>query len=146
MGYREQFLGFEGRLKRTDFWVCMICITLLSLCLNFAGAVLMSLPLDGMVHHPTVGSAVIVLLLWPMLAVLTKRGHDRGRPMTWTVATLLTLNVLGVLVMAASWPAYPMYLAVMAYAFVDYGVLPGASGDNRYGPPPGVVERPAPPM
>ena len=146
MGYREQFLGFRGRLKRADFWVCMLCLSLLSLCLNFAGAAVMGLPLDGLVHHPTVGLAVVLVLLWPMLAVWTKRGHDRGRPMAWTLSTLLALNVLGLLVMAANGTAYPLYLAVMIYAFVDYGVLAGAPGDNRYGPPPSAVAGPPPPM
>lgn len=105
------YLSLHGRIGRRCFWLrgllplFLVSLVLVAL-LNIAG--LRSERADVFVNG---------LLLWPTLAVLVKRWHDRDRSGWWVLVLLVPL--LGFLFM-----------------LVDAGCLRGTPGPNRFGEVP----------
>ena len=62
------------------------------------------------------GYIIMLVLLWPSLAVQIKRWHDRDKSGWWQLISLVPI-------------AGPIW------AFIELGFLPGTSGANRYDSP-----------
>jgi uncharacterized membrane protein YhaH (DUF805 family) len=81
-------------------------------------------------------------LLFSAACLLSKRLHDRGRAGWWAFFVVFALIALWPLVWS---PGQIVWIAVLAWALVDLGLMPGRSGANRFGPPPGstrtLIER-----
>ncbi len=74
--------------------------------------------LDNIVRNLTYHQvSMTTAMLWPMLAVLSKRIHDRGKP-AWFLLIWL-IPIIG-----------PLWL------FIEVGLLPGTAGPNPFGPDP----------
>jgi uncharacterized membrane protein YhaH (DUF805 family) len=81
---------------------------------------------------------------WPSAAIVIKRGHDRSRPTAYSAVLVSALYGLGVAfgaLMDLGWhQAGTLSLLVLLigslYMLIDYGLLDGAPGLNRYGPSP----------
>lgn len=168
MTLRDKLFGFQGRLRRSDWWILGIFLGLLSVA---AEAILTRLifpgagDLDQVVFGdpaPVFAGALALhaFYLWPTSALYAKRAHDLNWP-AWPVVVLM------VLVAAASYLPYDMMpafsdspatgveialtalssaivlvwvVAVFMLAFID-----GAPGPNRFGPSPKALSegRPA---
>lgn len=134
-----------GRVTRRDMWMkfllpCGSLATLTTLA-NVAGAatgMLMILPITTMV-----ASLTGLVMFWPSIAVPVKRFHDRNMS-GWWVLIFFVLGMVMTLIMLAGMAAGPMVTlvgsvglgVVLLWQFVILFVLPGTSGDNRFGPDP----------
>lgn len=167
MTLRDKLFGFQGRLRRSDWWILGIVLGLLWAVaeaivtrLIFPGAG----DLDQVVFGDPapVFAATIALhavYLWPTSALYAKRAHDLNWP-AWPVIVLLLLVVLApyfpydVMPAFSDAPATGAEIAVTALssacvlvwivvvfmlAFID-----GKPGPNRFGPSPKALSDGAP--
>jgi uncharacterized membrane protein YhaH (DUF805 family) len=132
------YFSFAGRMSRRDFWIW------------FNGgyvAVFFVLRFVAL-SDPALGAelqlGVMLVTLWPRLATLTKRMHDRGRPLAYTLALYVGSFVLGVC--ATLFP--PWHLALTGAGWLLGAVLGieaqfmrGQDDPNRFGPDPLEGER-----
>lgn len=147
--FAQFYFSPAGRISRSQYWLryflpVFVVGLLLSLCseiANSAGSLAIG-TLFGALY-----ALFVVATLWPGLAVLVKRIHDRNRPgaLVWllygpailatifTIAAFLTYGTLVTLVAAVLWLAV---LGVGVWFFVEFGCLRGTQGANRYGPDP----------
>lgn len=159
MSLQETLFGFEGRLRRRDWWVAWIGMGLVSYVVTSIIAPLV-LGIDGRpevdpqtfsVSYPVPLLIALLgttsLLMWPYLAVSVKRAHDRGRSGRFVAGLLMATTIvayaphilksfLGVDVGAYAWVATGVSGAVSLWLLVVLGFLDGAKGPNRYGPSP----------
>lgn len=89
--------------------------------------------LVGPTLHWLTGWFVYPALFYCGACVLSKRLHDRGRTGWWAALILVAL--------VACWPQPNGFLdfpfaAVLAWALIELGIMPGESGANRFGANP----------
>ena len=125
----QMLTSFQGRMRRRDYWLCAICLTIASWILNavigmaFAPAAMVpgagraALNLAALSAMSTGMMITCLLLLWPSIAIGVKRCHDRDKSGLWLL--LVLIPILG-------W----------IWAFVELGLLDGTPGPNKYGPSP----------
>ena len=120
----DLFLSASGRLARGPFLIASAVL--------FTFAVVYE-AVAGVVIHLLTGWLVYPPLLFFTTCLLSKRLHDRGRSGWWAALILLSL--------VAVWPT-PMHVldflfgAIVLWAVIELGVMPGEQGANRYGPNP----------
>ena len=107
------FTSFRGRIGRQSYWLGNITLLVL-------GA--LSVLLDMSVGTTDYGFGIIssltsIVLLYPSMALNTKRWHDRDKSGWWTL--ILLVPVFGGLWMS-----------------IQLGGLKGVGWENRYGPDP----------
>lgn len=127
----EIYLSGKGRIGRGEFWAYGVALTVV-LALVLVGGHFAPSPFSEIL-----ALAVVVATVWGYGALLIKRGHDRGRPGWFSILVFLArlaIEVAGGLI-EASTPLMLVQVAVAFYIFVDYALMPGVSGTNRYGPP-----------
>jgi len=135
--------SFRGRMGRGEFWLLLVGLSVVSgLFLMLASMlVLMFVSADKaetLAPLHALGKTLIQLLtLWPSLAILTKRGHDRDRPAAlsiglWLVSVASFLIGGFMLGMGGSPIASLVGVAIWLYFLVDYGFIAGTPGANRY--------------
>ena len=100
------FTGFEGRINRAKFWIGWLIIFVVNLIVGRILGVTSFLAL-----------LVSLALVYATVAIGVKRLHDRGKPGWWLLFFLIPL---------VGW----------IWALVELGILPGAPGENEYGPDP----------
>ncbi len=152
----ELLTSFEGRIRRGQYWLGLLIIVVAALVL---GAIFGALFGDGFFGRLLV-LLITLGLLYPALALGTKRLADRGQPPLPKLAIFFVPGVLltvidafqigyrpvqgipgaeGVIMM----PGTPsMILGVIAlgvgiWALIELGILKGDPEANAYGPPPG---------
>lgn len=134
MSFVQLAFGFQGRIRRRDFWLGHI---LVAFTLGFL--VIIVVPTFQIALTPVLVWAIRLPLLWTLLAIAVKRGHDRNRSAA-LIAALYAIDTAANLASAvvptlAPWTeALEMVLGL--YLFVDLGLLDGTKGDNLYGPSP----------
>jgi uncharacterized membrane protein YhaH (DUF805 family) len=130
----QTFLSFDGRIPRKTFWLAFLVMLVISWILQliafsiFGGGMMamdpnmspeaqaeaMSNAMSGMMLPL---GLVILLTLWPSLAVYTKRWHDRNKSGWWSL--ILFVPLIGSI-----------------WMLVELGFLRGTEGANRFGPDP----------
>lgn len=134
MDWKYLFTSIDGRISRQPFWIAVLCLLV-----------------PELIAHFTIGdrwsSIVSLLLAYPSLAVLAKRGHDRNVP-TWVPgvfiagSVILDLLVLFDLIGPLTKPSTLFYVigvpvGIMGLILlIDFGFRRGTVGENRYGPDP----------
>ena len=129
----EAWFSFSGRMSRRAFWVKFNAFYVAAFfVLRFA-------TLQNRHTGELLQLACYVLLLWPHLATLTKRLHDRGRPIWYFLALYLTSNAL----FAADgyFPGTKPLLSIGGMLLgtiitIEANFMPGEDTDNRFGPDP----------
>ncbi len=107
MNIGRLLFSFEGRINRMSYWMSWI---------GFVPLSLMGMAIATNKEILELYRGVIVLvMLWPMLAVQAKRWHDIDMSGWWLLVNLLP--VVGPLI-----------------ALVMNGFLPGTHGENHFGP------------
>lgn len=143
LGLARALLSLDGRLTRRGFWMTFLALATLFLTVEFVGIAMLSAArpfgsaTQGRSLVAPLETGLQILMIWPALATVVRRGHDRGRPAAASLALLAALALPGVF--AAVLPAGPrlvFQLAVLGWIWVDYGLLRGETVANRYGPPP----------
>lgn len=151
MDWKYLFLRFDGRISRQPYWIAFFIVLVAYFGLVFTILSALGLDFDALAAPSAVGVkvnlAVTFLLLYPSLAYMIKRLHDRNRTGWWAVLTygLAMLADLADfagfggtqeepgLAMLVIW--VPM-LAIALWLFVELGFFKGTQGPNRFGPDP----------
>ena len=137
---RALLFSFDGRLNRRAYLVA-------ALALGLPNAILSRLGPAGP------GLLVQIVLFWPLLALATKRAHDRGHGTGWVVYMVALPGVFGFLLQFAvamealfgTPDASTLALVItfdlliaapVLWASVELLFLRGVRGANRYGPDP----------
>lgn len=111
MDYKWMLLSFEGRLNRKPYWMYILAWIALVVVVELLTG-------DVMDEQASVPTMIVVLLgIWPNLAVQAKRWHDTDRSAWWILIGLVPL--IGGL-----------------WALIVTGFFSGTKGDNRFGPDP----------
>lgn len=154
---KDLLFSFEGRISRAPYWGGSILVGLVAF-----GVALLTVYLftdeGGTPNEDTairIGSAIGLVLLYPISALMTKRVKDRDRPL-WLVklflapyAIYLVGDIIGitsqyelvgeeVLRTNTTSGAFLMLVnfIMMLWALVELGVLRGTAGENQWGPDP----------
>lgn len=151
MDWKYLFFSFEGRISRRTYWIALAVVIAVNFALLGAAAQLLGVSYESLLEGTKTGSAinlaVTLLLLWPSLAYMSKRLHDRNRPGIWA-AVLYALVILADIVDIAGLGGTAdepsaLVLAILApvliiglWLFVELGFLKGTQGPNEYGPDP----------
>lgn len=147
------FLSFDGRISRKPFWIGALGIIVASAVSVFVLQGLFGLPGRQLVYA---SMAVSLILVWPIIAISTKRLHDRDKPATfWLVIffgpsfvanimrdfevdyTVISLEGKQVLY-AGNIALFITVIALVTgiWALIELGLLKGNASENSYGPDP----------
>ncbi len=140
------YFSARGRISRSQYWLRFF------LPVFAIGIVLSLLQLADYRAFSILSSVFNLVVLWPSIAILIKRIHDRDKSgwLVWalygpaiaglvlTVAALIavatgTHNFALIVLAVALWIATA---CVAIWFFVEFGCLRGTIGANRYGPDP----------
>ncbi len=110
MGMLQLMFSFHGRINRKIFWFATLVLAI-----GFALADLMTESADD--STVGIGLIVMLILIWPSLAVQTKRWHDRDKSGWWNLICFVPL-------IGSFW------------VLIELGFLRGTPEENCYGFPP----------
>jgi uncharacterized membrane protein YhaH (DUF805 family) len=158
MTLSDKLFSFEGRLRRRDWWLLSILLFVFQLIVTVVAAFALIGPQEALFesrglnsHIPsplnvlTIG--IELLLVWPSLAVMVKRRHDRddsgavfvvlyflGLALTYLPATLLGGGVAALAMLGLATGAVSLVIGL--WFLIAMGFLEGTPGSNRFGPSP----------
>jgi uncharacterized membrane protein YhaH (DUF805 family) len=133
----ETFTKFDGRIPRKTFWLGYLVLMIITMILYFVLFSLFGVNMMAMDPNATPEAQaaqsmeamskmwlpltiLMLLTLWPALAVYTKRWHDRGKSGWWSL--IMFIPIVGGI-----------------WMLVELGFLRGTEGVNRFGADP-IVE------
>jgi uncharacterized membrane protein YhaH (DUF805 family) len=122
--------SFQGRIRRSHYWLAHLSLSIVSGALMFLPSVIMtglglSPAAPGAADWPRLLFGLVLMLallaadfflIRASIAVTVKRWHDRGKT-GW-------LYLVGLIPIIGLWP------------FIELGFLDGTPGENAYGPSP----------
>jgi uncharacterized membrane protein YhaH (DUF805 family) len=111
INWQNLLFEFRGRINRAKFWTGLIVLFAFEAVLTFLAAVLNSGAFEYFVWM------ILVICIWPAVAISVKRWHDRNKSGWWVFIGLIPL--IGFL-----------------WVLIECGLLPGDQGYNDYGPDP----------
>ncbi len=155
MALQKHLFSFDGRIGRSTYWLSIvplfIAVHLIAVAPILMVELIVGTESDEMPYSFLIAFFAAQLIwfagLWPMLAVGSKRLHDRNRRGWWLVVWWLLPFVLlfggfglgftsrsgdfstGSILMLASLPP-------ALWGIVELGILPGTKGPNVYGAEP----------
>ena len=126
----DLFLSFNGRIPRSKFWIGLLVLIVVNwilmaiLGMVFGTSMVMTADPANAEQAMEQMSAMfipmmiaMIIMLYPSLAVYTKRWHDRGKSGWWSLIMFIPL-------------------AGFIWFIVELGILRGTDGPNKYGPDP----------
>ena len=138
----EGLFSFEGRIRRSEYWLTNIGLGIVKIVLTvvLAAATGQLTTKDG----GWASGVIELLFLWPTLALVVKRGHDRNRPAWLSMGLLIAGTAAAIVLGAMTYSQAPILLSIallvmvgcIGFLFIDYGFIDGTKGPNRYGPSP----------
>ena len=150
MKLQKILFSFDGRIGRRTYWLAILALIVAVQVLTFAPFLLESEGWAVLIIALT-SQFIWLLSLWPMVAVGSKRLHDRDKSGWWLLVFWVLPFFLffggfgygftsrGPDVSAALSTASMMMLAALLIALwgiVELGILPGTKGANRFGAGP----------
>ena len=125
MSLWQMLFGFNGRIRRSQWWLVRLAVIVGAILLVFVLIGGMSAIFGGTDSVPDVvggiGGLVLIVVylavLWIELALTVKRWHDRDKSGFWYLIVLVPL--IGPI-----------------WALIELGFLDGTQGPNQYGPSP----------
>ena len=130
MDWKYFFTSFEGRISRKPFWLSLLVLVVAQWILFIIFGMVFGSSMSSM--DPAMDPAevssmamtamipmwiLVLLFLYPSLAVYTKRWHDRGKSGWWTLIGLVP--IIGGL-----------------WLLIELGFLRGTEGPNQFGNDP----------
>ena len=149
----QKYADFSGRAPRAEYWWFVLALIVCYIVVNIVESIVGINRMVMGVYGP------LMILLWlatlvPQIAVAVRRLHDTGRSGWWLLVVVIPYAILGFTMgraaasgdMAGVATAGIFSLVALAGAIVMlvFLVLPGNTGDNRYGPDPYGGGSPAP--
>ena len=101
---------FNGRISRKYFWFYQLLFIPMILVIDLFGK-------SSFLFHKPLYGILLIVLFSSLFAVYAKRCHDRDKSAWWTL--VIFIPIIGGIV-----------------AFIDFCILPGTRGPNRYGDEP----------
>jgi uncharacterized membrane protein YhaH (DUF805 family) len=156
MGIGQMLFSGKGRIRRRDYWIWAIVLTLTSAGLQYLAYRLLGTHDSYLVQMASVTEgrldnfsyvyfALVLLMQWPLICLNAKRWHDRGRP--GIIAGFLSCIWIGYIgvtyakahivspYMGAIWIGFNIiYYVAAIWSFIECGCLDGTKGRNKYGP------------
>jgi uncharacterized membrane protein YhaH (DUF805 family) len=128
----DVYFNLKGRIGRGEFWAYGVPLSLVFY-LAVAVSTLAPSPWGELACL-----VVYAVFLWAYMGLLVKRGHDRDRPAVLSILVLAARVVLALTgaFVGGSPLIIGLQAALILYVLVDYALLPGKLGPNRYGPSP----------
>ncbi len=131
MDWKNLYMNYEGRINRQPFWLGLLALIIVQWIVIFIVSMLLGVSMMGNIDPnmaPDVAASmamkamipiwiVSLLFLYPVLAVYTKRWHDRDKSGWWSLIILVPI-------IGAIW------------FLVECGFLRGTEGPNRFGNDP----------
>ena len=131
MDWKYLLTSFEGRISRKPFWLSILALVIVEwIVILVFGLVLGTSMMGGLDPNMAPDEAasaamkamiplwiVLLLFLYPSLALYTKRWHDRGKSGWWTLIGLVPI-IGGI------------------WLLVELGFLRGIEGPNQFGNDP----------
>ena len=131
MDWKYLFTSFEGRINRKPFWLSILALVIVEwIVVIVFGLVLGTSMMGGLDPNMAPDEAasaamkamiplwiVLLLFLYPSLALYTKRWHDRGKSGWWSL--ILFVPIIGSI-----------------WFLVECGFLRGTEGPNQFGNDP----------
>lgn len=150
MSIGQAVFGFRGRISRRTYWLAMLGVYTVFFLIAGAAEYLVTGRLRLAVSSsdaplwPAIFASLMVLVLWPSLAISLKRWHDHGLP-SWpiflyyvlclcaalTVPFLSDIKLVGLHMLFSS--VLDIFWIVL---IIVLGFIKGNVGPNRYGPDP----------
>jgi uncharacterized membrane protein YhaH (DUF805 family) len=147
--WAQAFFSFRGRFSRSDYWVKNIIlqtvifsiysIAFLLAMISAGGAALGGSKALAMAFG-IIPAIISLAALWPVLAILVKRIHDRNKsgwlssliyiPLLFYVISLILLPIVITVLLSIVW------MGIGIWFFVEFGCMRGTVGPNRYGADP----------
>jgi uncharacterized membrane protein YhaH (DUF805 family) len=129
MDFMNMFLSFNGRLRRMHFWVGFIILWVVEVIIMavLIGPAIAAAASSGTGPGPLalVGYLLLLVLVWPALALQVKRWHDRDKSGWWVLISFVPF-------IGALW------------ILIECGFMDGTPGPNKFGPSPKGVSGPSP--
>ena len=138
MDWTYLFFSFDGRISRKPYWIAT-CVLI--------AAAFIAIWIELYAADRRLGAILNLALLYPDLAVMVKRAHDRETPIWIVLASAIMAVLLDALEIfglggtvdtpsTLYWLISLPMLPVIGYLFVVLGFFQGTRGPNRYGPDP----------
>jgi len=149
--FGQFYLSLRGRISRSQYWLRFF------LPVFAVGFVLNLLQTLGVEGGRTASHLFNLLVLWPGIAVLVKRIHDRNKSgaLVWLLygplllAILMTIAAIIYAVVNSgegeglgllSGALWVLVVGIAIWFLIEFGCMRGTIGPNQFGPDP-VVER-----
>lgn len=130
MTLQQLAFSFSGRIGRRPFWAGIaLCFILMVIIMSLQSA--FTLPNSLIV-------ALLLLLLYPLAAIFTKRLHDRGKSGGWFLLILAAFALISIDVsqFAPVWQwgiGRFLPLLITTIMLLDCGTFLGTESENPYG-------------
>jgi uncharacterized membrane protein YhaH (DUF805 family) len=142
------YFSARGRISRSQYWLKFFLPVLL------IGVVLSLLQLAEHRLFSILSGVFNLVVLWPSIAILIKRIHDRNKSgwLIWALygpgiaALLFTIGAFVAIAVSSTAGAWTLgiiaamlwtaMVAVAIWFFVEFGCMRGTFGVNQYGPDP----------
>lgn len=154
MNFIELWTTFDGRINRAKYWAGALVLMVILLVVWFVVAGLL-FGGAGPMSQVTLQLIFLVIVIYPMTALMVKRLHDRDRPtmlvaVFWapsivqllgdaTGLTSQATDIGGQTVMLPNtlgWIVLGISMIVGIWALIELGILKGTDGPNQHGPDP----------
>ena len=144
----QLLFNFKGRINRAKFWLGLLLYLLATAALWGSIFSLFFLSQRWLVvpYLDILLAIVVVLIAWFwLLAVGTKRLHDRGKSGAWMLVFMvpaIALMIASVVMDVQGWIATGLSIAEYAFlvwALIELGIVRGTAGPNQYGNDPLVA-------
>ena len=129
--------GTRGRIGRAGWWIASCLLIVIGF------AVLSAIGTFNVILT-IILSLLALLIAYCVLAVAVKRLHDRNKRGWWVLLFALAPIMLASIVSAfdeeldpiLNYAAWAIVLVLALWALLEFGLMPGTAGLNRYGPDP----------
>lgn len=105
---KKQYINFEGRATRQQYWMYILFYFVLSIIVSIIGAIL------GDTVNTILSVLLSLALLLPTLSIAARRLHDTDRSAWWLLLMLPVINFIGGIVLLV------------------FFCLPSTEGENRF--------------
>ncbi len=142
------FASFNGRIGRMGFWFGLIVLMIVGSALAIPAYpnILSDDPFNGILKNwkqmGPYGLTISLLLLYPAMAIVIKRLHDRNKSgwqaaLFWAPALIQSISSLTGLDLdtvysVTTWIAWYL-LVIGAWFMIELGFYSGTDGENSYG-------------